>query len=133
VQALTEHLGVRAVRGEGGLTIVQDPKTTQFSDMPRSAIATGMADFVLPPEGMAETLLTYLRHPYVRGGEPEAVLEGKGKRGALQDILTTMLKQTQRFSILQEEHRPATHRTTHGTSPDLGRGPLLRPASLGLQ
>ena len=42
-------LGVRAIRGAGGLTIAQDPQTAQFDDMPRSAIATGLVDYVLPP------------------------------------------------------------------------------------
>ena len=85
--------GVRAVRGEGGLSIAQDPQTAQFDDMPRSAVATGLVDFVLSPDRMAEALLPYLRHPYVRGGEPEAVLEGKGKPGGLQDILAILLTQ----------------------------------------
>ena len=86
--------GVRAVRGEGGLSIAQDPQTAQFDDMPRSAVATGLVDFVLSPDRMAEVLLPYLRHPYVRGGEPEAVLEGKGKPGGLQDILTILQTQS---------------------------------------
>ena len=87
-------LGVRAIRGAGGLAIAQDPQTAQFDDMPRNAIATGMVDFVLPPDRMPEALLNYLRHPYVRGGEPAAVLEAEGKPGGLQDILALVLAQT---------------------------------------
>ena len=37
-------LGVRAIRGGGGLAIAQDPDTAQFDSMPRSAIATGLVD-----------------------------------------------------------------------------------------
>ncbi|GEM_PF-3704981 len=84
-------LGVRAVRGAGGLAIAQDPQTAQFGDMPRSAIATGLEDFVLSPDQMPEALLNYLRHPYVRGGEPAAALEAEGKPGGLQDILALIL------------------------------------------
>jgi two-component system CheB/CheR fusion protein len=61
--------------------------------MPRSAVATGLVDFVLSPNRMPEALLTYPWHPYVRGGEPEAVLEGTGKPGGLQDILSLVMTQ----------------------------------------
>jgi len=86
--------GVRAIRGAGGLTIAQDPESAQFGDMPRNAIATGLVDYVLPPDRMAEALLDYLRQPYVRGGEPAAVLEAEGKPGGFTDILASVLAQT---------------------------------------
>ncbi|HSB77980.1 MAG TPA: CheR family methyltransferase [Candidatus Methylomirabilis sp.] len=87
-------MGVRAVRGAGGLTIAQDPQSAQFGEMPRSAIATGLVDFVFPPDRMAEALLEYLRQPYVRGGEPAAVLEAEGKPGGFTDILAVVRAQT---------------------------------------
>ncbi len=86
-------LGVRVIRGAGGLAIAQDPQTAQFSDMPRSAVETGLVDFVLPPERIPEALLDYLRNPYVKGGEPAAVLEAEGKPGDYQDILSLVLAQ----------------------------------------
>jgi two-component system CheB/CheR fusion protein len=52
-------LGVRAVSGEGGMVMAQDVKTAQFSDMPNSAIATGMIDYVLAPDKMPQQLITY--------------------------------------------------------------------------
>jgi len=48
-------LGIRAVRGAGGLTIAQDD-TAQFPDMPRSAVATGMVDLVLRPDQMPKAV-----------------------------------------------------------------------------
>lgn len=86
-------LGVRAIRGAGGLAIAQDPQTAQFSDMPRSAVATGLVDFILSQDQMPETLLNYLRHPYVRGGKQAAVLDGEAKPGGLHDILALILNQ----------------------------------------
>jgi two-component system CheB/CheR fusion protein len=44
--------GVRAVKEAGGTVIVQDPGSAMNPAMPRSAIATGVADFVLPAEEM---------------------------------------------------------------------------------
>jgi two-component system CheB/CheR fusion protein len=42
--------GVKAVRETGGIVIVQEPGSALTPAMPRSAIATGAADFVLPAE-----------------------------------------------------------------------------------
>jgi chemotaxis response regulator CheB len=41
------------IRGVGGITIAQAPDTTDVSDMPESAIASGCVDFVLSPEAIA--------------------------------------------------------------------------------
>jgi two-component system CheB/CheR fusion protein len=41
-------LGLKAVKGEGGLAIVQEEKQAKYDSMPRSAIDTGLVDFVLP-------------------------------------------------------------------------------------
>jgi two-component system CheB/CheR fusion protein len=55
-------LGVRDVKGYGGLTVAQDPLDAAFDSMPRSAVATGLIDYVLTPEEMPKRLLAYLRH-----------------------------------------------------------------------
>src|ERR1700677_3160337 len=57
-------LGVRAVKGEGGMAMAQNPKSTEYDGMPRSAIATGMVDFVLPPNEMPAKLLAYVAHAF---------------------------------------------------------------------
>jgi two-component system chemotaxis response regulator CheB len=40
-------MGVRAVKARGGTVIVEDPETAEFSGMPKAAVDTGAADFVL--------------------------------------------------------------------------------------
>ncbi len=57
-------LGVRAVKGEGGIVMAQTPESTEYDGMPRSAIATGMVDFVLPPNQMPSQLLAYIAHAF---------------------------------------------------------------------
>ncbi|MEX2530863.1 MAG: chemotaxis protein CheB [Gemmatimonadota bacterium] len=55
-------LGVRAVKGRGGLVIAQDPDSVEHGGMPRSAIATGMVDHVLPANEMFDRLIGYAGH-----------------------------------------------------------------------
>ena len=57
-------LGVRAIKGEGGMVMVQSPATTEYDGMPRSAIATGMVDFELPPAEMPAQLIAYAAHAF---------------------------------------------------------------------
>ncbi len=57
-------LGVRAIKGEGGMVMVQDIASTEFDGMPRSAIATGLVDFELLPAEMPAKLLAYAKHAF---------------------------------------------------------------------
>jgi two-component system CheB/CheR fusion protein len=61
-------LGLKAVKAAGGMAMVQDPATAAYERMPQSAVATGLADYVLPVEQMPEALVKYVRHGYVNGG-----------------------------------------------------------------
>jgi two-component system CheB/CheR fusion protein len=56
--------GVRSVKECGGIVMVQDEESAKFDGMPRSAISTGLADFVLAPERMPSQLLAFAKHPY---------------------------------------------------------------------
>jgi two-component system CheB/CheR fusion protein len=59
--------GVRAIKELGGMVMVQSEESAKFDGMPRAAISTGVADFILPPEKMPGQLLAYVAHPYVSG------------------------------------------------------------------
>lgn len=58
-------LGLRAVKGESGMAMVQQVNAAKYSGMPSSAVATGLADFVLPAPEMPKHLVTYTRGPYL--------------------------------------------------------------------
>jgi PAS domain S-box-containing protein len=55
-------LGLKAIKAAGGLAVVQDPATAEYDGMPRSAIATNLADYVLSPGEMAQALVRYAGH-----------------------------------------------------------------------
>lgn len=57
--------GIRAIKEHGGLVMVQKEQTAKFDGMPRAAISTGLADFILAPEEMPDQLINYIKHPYV--------------------------------------------------------------------
>ncbi|TGT91258.1 MULTISPECIES: chemotaxis protein CheB [unclassified Mesorhizobium] len=78
--------GLKEIRAEGGMSMVQAPGTAKFDGMPRSAISAGLADHVLAPEKMPEALLAYVHHGYVSApAEVEAVVP-KGE-ATIEDVL----------------------------------------------
>jgi two-component system CheB/CheR fusion protein len=69
-------VGLTAIKDAGGMAMVQDPRTTDYPRMPESAIATGLADYVLPVEKMPEMLVSYVRHGSVIRGRVVAAVDG---------------------------------------------------------
>jgi len=55
--------GIISLHNRGGLVVVQTPETAQFDGMPRNAIATGVVDFILPPERIPKILMEYAASP----------------------------------------------------------------------
>ncbi|MFW6284221.1 MAG: CheR family methyltransferase, partial [Desulfosalsimonas sp.] len=52
-------LGLRAIKSEGGMAMVQSPETTEFDGMPRSALSTNLVDYELAPADMAAQIIQY--------------------------------------------------------------------------
>jgi two-component system CheB/CheR fusion protein len=86
-------LGVRAVKSEGGMVMAQEPKSTEYDGMPRSAIATGLVDYVLPPAEMAAQLIAYTARTF--GKSPRAVTLPVAKEDdALKKVFILLRAQT---------------------------------------
>jgi two-component system CheB/CheR fusion protein len=64
-------IGIKRIKERGGLTVAQDPDETEHSSMPRSAIATGMVDWVLPVAEIAPRLLQYFAQEKILKLPPE--------------------------------------------------------------
>ena len=72
-------LGVRAIKGEGGLVLAQSPETTEYNSMPLSAIATGSVDYILPPAEMAAQLMAYAARSHNTAAFTGSLLIGKNE------------------------------------------------------
>lgn len=57
-------LGIRAIKGEGGMVMAQSIESAEYDGMPRNAIATGLVDYILPPVEMATQLIAYAAHAF---------------------------------------------------------------------
>ena len=55
--------GVRAIKAEGGFTIVQQPQNAKYDGMPNSAINTGNIDLILDVEVMGDEIVELLKYP----------------------------------------------------------------------
>ncbi len=86
-------LGVRAIKGEGGMVMAQNPASTEYDGMPRSAIATGLVDYQLPPAEMPVQLMAYVAHAF---GNPPRTAPGPPSRAenALKKIFILLRAQT---------------------------------------
>ncbi len=58
-------LGMMAIKAAGGITFAQSSPSAKYDSMPRSAIAAGCVDFVLPPKEIAKELARLPQHPYI--------------------------------------------------------------------
>ena len=86
-------LGVRAIKGEGGMVMAQNPGSTEFDGMPRSAIATGLVDYELPPAEMPAQLVAYATHAFGHP-RPPATVDTPKTESALKKIFVLLRAQT---------------------------------------
>ena len=76
-------VGAQAIKSAGGLVIAQDPDEAGYDGMPRSAIATGAVDFVLPVDKIPKKLVDYQKR-----------LESRASQSGLSRIIALLRAQT---------------------------------------
>ncbi len=97
-------LGLRAIKENAGLAVVQTPESAQFDSMPRSAIAAGVADIVATPPELWGRILAYLQHsPRGLHAVPEIVLELKNQ-SALDQIVILLRERTGNDFLLYKKN-----------------------------
>jgi two-component system, chemotaxis family, CheB/CheR fusion protein len=52
--------GLQAIRGQGGLTLAQQPESAQFDSMPRNAIGAGACDIVATPAELPQHIFKFI-------------------------------------------------------------------------
>jgi two-component system CheB/CheR fusion protein len=62
--------GAIAINSAGGFLMAQEPESSKFDGMPRSAIATGFIGSVLPAEELPLRLLAHIRHEAYEDDRP---------------------------------------------------------------
>ncbi len=75
-------LGLRDIKGAGGLVMAQEPSSAKYDGMPSSAIGTGLVDLVLPPDQMPAKLIYYFNNPHApiaQDAQPAEQQESSGE------------------------------------------------------
>jgi len=82
--------GVRAIKAEAGMVMVQSAESAEYDGMPRSVIVTGIADYELAPAAMLPQLIAYASQAFNNkrrgsesGVEPKSAAETKKIFGLL--------------------------------------------------
>lgn len=68
-------IGLENIKNIGGITFAQDRSTAKYSDMPRNAIMSGVVDFELSPEQIADELNKLARNSYMKTFRPKGMDE----------------------------------------------------------
>ncbi|MFO7818744.1 MAG: CheR family methyltransferase [Halanaerobacter sp.] len=84
--------GIRAIKEENGMVMVQDPDDAKFDGMPRNANSTGVVDYTLDVIDMGQRLIDYVHHPYI--SKDKKLKKAKNND---QDTITKIL------AVLQDE------------------------------
>lgn len=86
-------IGLEEIKNEGGITFAQDEKSARFASMPRSAVAAGCVDFILPPARIAQELAKIAAHTRLLPRVKEAG-DGAKPDGNYQKILNLLRTRT---------------------------------------
>ena len=88
-------LGIREIKGAGGLTLVQDPNEAEYDGMPQSAIATGLIDAVLPLAEIPPYIIRYAHtQPQITVVDPTS--DAQHDESLLHKIVAVVKNQTGR-------------------------------------
>lgn len=85
--------GIKTIKENSGIVMVQSEDTAKFNGMPKNAISTGLVDFILSPGEMPAKLISLMEHPYVSGQNSSNLL------------LTDQNNIEMLFALLRKKHK----------------------------
>ncbi|MEI8226080.1 MAG: chemotaxis protein CheB [Bacteroidota bacterium] len=83
--------GIRAIKENNGIVMVQDPATAKFDSMPRNAIDSVVADIVAPANELPAKLMGFLKHIPVVKSDQDIEIKDKS---ALEKIIILLRNYT---------------------------------------
>jgi chemotaxis methyl-accepting protein methylase/PAS domain-containing protein len=96
-------IGLRAIKGKSGLSLVQSPESAKFDSMPSSAINTGLADIIAPAEALPEQLMAMLKHSLSGvSNNIEPLSEHKSKSALEQIVIILRARTGNDFSLYKK-------------------------------
>ena len=93
-------LGLKAIKEAQGVVLVQDPATSKFDGMPRSAVEAVIADVVAAAEELPRRLIEFLKYVPVANAEPE--LDNKYKSNIDKIIILLREQSGHDFSLYKK-------------------------------
>jgi two-component system CheB/CheR fusion protein len=100
--------GSVAINAAGGFLMVQEPETSKFDGMPRSAIATSFMDAILPAEELPHRLLAHIRDLPYKDLQPEAKLIPHASMTTEETVMAILQLLHQVGGIDFADYKPAT-------------------------
>ncbi|WP_462320744.1 chemotaxis protein CheB [Halochromatium sp.] len=97
--------GAVAINDAGGLLLAQDPESAKFDGMPRSVIATGLVDAILPPEELGPRILDHISHAPMARSPRRNAAANYDRESALEEALHLLHHQG---GINFRDYKPAT-------------------------
>jgi two-component system CheB/CheR fusion protein len=96
-------LGLRAIKENAGVALVQSPDSAKFDGMPQSAINAGLADIIAPPEQLWGRIAAYLAHsPRGLQAVPEPAMELTTQSGLEQIVILLRERTGNDFSLYKK-------------------------------
>lgn len=117
-------MGVKRLKEQGGIILVQDPQEAEFSDMPRNSIATGLVDEVLQVAEIPAKILAYRKKYEETKISSQPVSSPEDAEKALMEIFTQLRVRTghdftnyKRATVLRRLERRINVRELSGLQP----------------
>ena len=85
--------GIKIIKEKLGMAMAQDPSSAKYDSMPRSAIETGLVDYIAPVEGLPGKLIEYVRHA-TKGSPRKELPEDEKTLNAIEQIFLLIRSRT---------------------------------------
>jgi two-component system CheB/CheR fusion protein len=92
--------GLKAIKEENGMVLVQEPATAKFDGMPNSAIEAVIADIVAPARELPVKLITYLK--FIPNVKADPIIESKIKSNLEKIIILLRDQSGHDFSLYKK-------------------------------